>query len=109
MADYNSDDKDSLVITYPDEQAYLTTALIRSVGLDAMPVRIPAKKHMVTAVRFDGMTQDKMKGYFITIEDKDYMILDTTCKNCAMGVLPEMDKGQTIGVVDVWATQTGSN
>jgi hypothetical protein len=83
-----------------DEQTYLTVSLMRSVGLDAMPIRIPAKKHMVTAVRFDGITQDKMKGYFITIEGRRFMILDTTCSNCDIGTLPDMDKDQTIELVN---------
>lgn len=86
-----------------DEQAVLLSSLLRSVGLDAHPVLINDINHAITAVKFPkNYKTSAMKGWSVTINDEYYLLLDTTCSNCEINELPDIDKNQNVVILDFY-------
>ena len=63
-----------------EDRAILFSCLVRELlGLDVVLLNYPS--HLATAVCFNG----KVKGDFLSIDGKDYVICDPTCRNAPVG------------------------
>lgn len=70
-----------------DEQALLLSSMLKGVGIDAR-VTLAGDNHAITAVNYPGLKEGDMPGKYVTFEGKPFFLMDTTCKNCGIGILP---------------------
>jgi hypothetical protein len=85
-----------------DEQAVLLSSLLRSVGVDAHPAMVRGINHVLTVARFEGYNKTKIPGRTVTVNGKDYLLMDTVCGSCKFGSLPSMDDNQNIEILEFY-------
>lgn len=84
-----------------NEKTTLLASLIMSSGVTANPVILTDINHMILAVTFDGI-EDLNLPSTVKTNNKTYLLLDPTCKWCAVGTLPDMDYGQRFDLLDYY-------
>jgi len=69
-----------------DEMSTLLVSMLRSVGLDARIIILPEDNHALVGVTFN--EANKINGQHLKQGNKEYLLLDPTCKYCNIGEVP---------------------